>query len=67
MKLARRVDTAVFVARKDGKLVGYLMAKIEEGPPVFKLERRGLITDAFVEKDYGGLGIGRKLMERTLS
>lgn len=65
-KLMRRKDAAVFVARENGKLVGYLIAKIEEGPPVFKLKKRGLITDAFVERGYRRRGIGRRLVERAL-
>jgi len=63
----KRKDVAVFVAQENSKLVGYLIAKIKEEKPVFKLRKRGAITDLFVEKGYRRQGIGRKLVEKALA
>lgn len=66
-KSMKRKDVAVFVAQKNSKLVGYLIAKIKEEKPVFKLRKRGIITDTFVEKGYRRQGVGRKLAEKALA
>lgn len=66
-RLMKRKDVAVFVAQKNSGLVGYLIAKIKEEKPVFKLRKRGHITDLFVEKDYRRQGIGRKLVKEALA
>lgn len=63
----KRKDVSVFVAQKNSKLVGYLIAKIKEEKPVFKLRKRGTITDLFVEKGYRRQGIGRKLVKKALA
>jgi ribosomal protein S18 acetylase RimI-like enzyme len=59
-------DAAVFVAQENGKLVGYLVARVLEDPPVLKIRRKGVITDIFVERGYRKRGIGQKLTERAL-
>ena len=63
----KRKDVAVFVAQKNSKLVGYLIAKIKEEKPVFKLRKRGTITELFVEKGYRRRGVGRKLVKKALA
>lgn len=50
-----------FVAEDDGKIVGYVMGKIEEEDnPVL---RHGHITSVAVSTEYRRMGIGKRLME----
>lgn len=65
-RLVRSEDTVVIVVEDNRTIVGYLAAKIEERPPVFKEEKRGWVDSAYVLENYRGKGIGRKLTEKAL-
>lgn len=52
----------VFVAKVDGKLVGYSAAKLSDKPDRV-LDKEAYIEDWFVRKDYRGQGVGKELFK----
>jgi len=64
--LMGKKGASVFVAQDYDKLVGCLVARVSEDPPVCKIRRKGVITDVFVERGYRKRGIGGKLVKRAL-
>ncbi|MFG0249998.1 MAG: GNAT family N-acetyltransferase [Phycisphaeraceae bacterium JB051] len=57
----------VYVAVIDRQIVGYIMAKIEQRPPIFVHRRFGMISDLAVSADVRRQGIGRLLTEHVLT
>jgi ribosomal protein S18 acetylase RimI-like enzyme len=57
----RKQDAIVYVAEKDGVVIGHILATIQNYPPVFEIERYGLINDLAVSSAYRRNGIGRHL------
>lgn len=55
----------VAVAEARGELVGYLLAKVAEMPPVFERKVCGQIFDLAVTKRFRRTEIGRRLFERA--
>jgi ribosomal protein S18 acetylase RimI-like enzyme len=64
--MIRSRDAVVLAAEDNGIVIGYLAAKIEERPPVYKEDKRGRVDTAYVLENYRGQGIGRKLTARAL-
>lgn len=64
-----RWGEAFFVAEVDGKVVGYVMSRVEYGAP-FVVEgtfvKKGHIVSIAVLEQYRRRGIGRSLMEHAL-
>ena len=61
---ARATDPrAVFlVAERDpGKLVGFLIATVEQEIPIYRLKEYGFIHDLWIEPDYRHEGLARQL------
>ena len=52
-----RASDDVFVAESDGHVVGYIVLRCE------RWNRRGVITDLYVDRAYRGRGIGRALID----
>lgn len=55
----------VFIAEEKGKLIGYASGKIVEKPDYIS-DREGFIDELYVEEDYRGIGVGRKLYEKLV-
>jgi ribosomal protein S18 acetylase RimI-like enzyme len=47
--------------REPGKLVGFLIATIEEEIPIYRLQEFGFIHDVWIEPDYRHEGLARQL------
>ena len=54
-------DAALLVAEESGKITGYTKIGISEYPPVFKMDKYGLISDVAVANEYRRKGIGQAL------
>ena len=57
----------MLVADNSRKLVGYAIARIEKRPPIFKLKKRMLIIDVFVEKNYRHRGLGKEFVQKAIA
>ena len=61
---------AFYVAEIEGRIVGYIMSRIEEGAAFFKeiftLIRKGHIVSVAVLKEYRRMGIGTMLMIKAM-
>lgn len=63
----RSDDEALFVAAREGSLVGYSHVKYVEPPPVFARGPEGKISEVYVAPDRRGRGIADDLMDRAES
>jgi ribosomal protein S18 acetylase RimI-like enzyme len=61
------VDTLVLVAVEQGLVIGFAIAKIENQPPLFKLEKWGTITDLGVAKEFRRRGAGKMLVAEMMN
>jgi GNAT superfamily N-acetyltransferase len=61
---ARSTDprSVFLVADRDGKLVGFLIATVEQEIPIYRLAEYGFVHDIWVEPDYRNEGIARQLV-----
>ena len=62
--LTRRCDDAegVFlVAERDGAIVGFLIATVDDNIPIYTLERFGFVHDVWVDEAYRNEGVGRSM------
>jgi ribosomal protein S18 acetylase RimI-like enzyme len=64
--LLGRDDARVLVARRNGDIVAYGIARVTLLPPFFLERRRGFIQDVYTVKGYRRRGIGRKLANALL-
>jgi ribosomal protein S18 acetylase RimI-like enzyme len=60
----RELDSAVFVAERDGAVVGLGIATIRRQRTLFAVQRYGYVSDLIVAPDARRSGIGRLLFER---
>lgn len=54
-------DATLLVAEDSGKIIGYAKIGISQYPPVFEVDKYGLISDVAVAKEYRRKGIGQAL------
>jgi GNAT superfamily N-acetyltransferase len=59
-------DWLVLVGEAQGELVGYLVAKTDQGPPVYRRREHGVIWDTCVAARWRRRGVGRKLTAYAL-
>lgn len=59
-------NTSFLVAEEQGEVLGFLHAQIEQGDPIYALERYGTIVDLFVLELRRGEGIGEQLLQSCL-
>ncbi|MFH1631386.1 MAG: GNAT family N-acetyltransferase [Candidatus Aenigmatarchaeota archaeon] len=62
-KMIRGKDSSIYVAEINEKLVGYSVLMIKKDPPVYKNEKIGYFSDAFVDKHFRGMGISSLLKD----
>lgn len=65
--LLGRPDARVLVARQEGRIGGYGVARITFLPPFFAERRRGFIQDVFTKQGYRRRGIARRLVSDLLA
>jgi ribosomal protein S18 acetylase RimI-like enzyme len=60
---ARAVDdrSVFLVAEREGKIVAFLIATIDETIPIYRLQEIGFVHDVWVEPEYRHEGIGRQI------
>ncbi len=58
-----REDWCVFVAEKEGELIGQIMGTLRDPYPVFKPGRYGYVTDIVVDPAVRRGGVGQALFE----
>jgi ribosomal protein S18 acetylase RimI-like enzyme len=56
-------EWCVFVAERDGELVGQICGELREAVPVFRSHTYGYVTDIVVDPATRRLGIGRALLD----
>ena len=56
----------VLVAQDKKDLIGYLLARLDDRPPVFELKRIGAIYDLAVTEEARNTGIGTRLYKKSL-
>jgi ribosomal protein S18 acetylase RimI-like enzyme len=59
-------NSLVLVGLADNKICSYLLAKIEDRPPVFADRKYGLISDLAVSANYRRKGFGEQLFNESL-
>lgn len=59
-------DKFVLLAENDEGIVGYIVASLEDRPPIFEGEKLGKIDELFVEEKHREEGIGNSLVERAV-
>jgi GNAT superfamily N-acetyltransferase len=60
-KSLRKNDSFVIVAKIHGNVVAYILATVQNYPPVFEIKRHGLVNDLAVTSQYRRIGIGKHL------
>ena len=60
-------DWIVLVAEVNGKIIGFIQAKLSEYPPVIRTTKYGEIMDIAVKESYRRKGAGQKLVEEVKS
>ena len=65
-KAPRRRIQKLLVAEKDGKIVGYLWARVKRRPTIFINTTIGEISDLYVHDDHRNIGVAKKLIEAVL-
>jgi GNAT superfamily N-acetyltransferase len=65
-KVIEDKEHVAYCAVVEGKIVGYMIARIELRPPIYKTVRVGLIGDAYVFPEYRRQGVFTMLLEKTL-
>lgn len=59
-------EAKILIALEDDKILGYILAKVDEYPPVYLYEKYGVIYDLVVKSTYRRRGIGTKLLNRSI-
>jgi ribosomal protein S18 acetylase RimI-like enzyme len=56
-------DCWVLVAEAEGQIVGYIVGRVADNPPVFRLQTYGHISDICVAPEWRRRGVGRRLYQ----
>jgi len=57
----RSEDCRVLVAEAEGQIVGYIVGRVADNPPIFRLRTYGHISDICVSPEWRRQGVGRRL------
>ena len=60
------MSTKLIVAEEDGELVGFMLCLMQPQEPVFAEKAIGLISDAYVKKDWRKKGVTREMLRVAL-
>lgn len=61
--LSSSSHSCLFVAERDGEVIGFLSGELREGSPAFNPKTWAAVEDVYVAPDHRSLGIGRALFE----
>jgi ribosomal protein S18 acetylase RimI-like enzyme len=61
--LSSSSHSCLFVAERNGEVVGFLSGELREGSPAFKPKTWAAVEDIYVVPDHRSLGIGHALFE----
>ncbi|MFC2154594.1 GNAT family N-acetyltransferase [Candidatus Altiarchaeota archaeon] len=61
-KCLRARNAQVFVAEKDGKVIGHCIVRIKDIPPIYEVDREAWVDEIVVKKEFRGKGAGKKLL-----
>jgi ribosomal protein S18 acetylase RimI-like enzyme len=61
--LSSSSHSCLFVAERNGEVVGFLSGELREGSPAFKPKTWAAVEDVYVVPDHRSLGIGHALFE----
>ena len=59
--LSSSSHSCLFVAERDGEIIGFLSGELREGSPAFNPKTWAAIEDIYVAPDHRSLGVGRAL------
>jgi ribosomal protein S18 acetylase RimI-like enzyme len=62
---ARDLDSAIFVAEREGRVVGGVIASVRVQESFFEARRFGYVSDLVVDPEFRRQGIGRALWEKA--
>ena len=60
-------DAIVYIAVENEEILGYILAKIQEYPPVLETENYVEITDLYVKSSHRRQKIGKKLVRKVIN
>lgn len=66
-KTIRSPNGLLIVYEEDSVIQGYMLSNINKNIPIFNDPEVGYISDIYLEFEFRGRGIGRKLFERTMN
>ena len=55
--------SCLFVAEREGEVIGFLSGELREGSPAFEPKTWAAVEDVYVAPDHRSLGVGRALFE----
>ncbi|HZC19145.1 MAG TPA: GNAT family N-acetyltransferase [Rubrobacteraceae bacterium] len=61
--LSSSSHSCLFIAERDGEVIGFLSGELREGSPAFKPKTWAAVEDVYVAPDHRSLGVGRALFE----
>jgi GNAT superfamily N-acetyltransferase len=60
-------DALVLLVEVEGKPVGFSLIVIQNSPPIFTIDRMGVISDLYLKAEYRGRGLSSLMKEGLLS
>jgi len=60
-------NDAIYIAEKDGEIVGHMIISKKKSYPIFKLEYYGRINTVFIKKEFRGKNISTKLKQEAIN
>jgi len=64
-KQLRRRNAAVFVAEKDGKVIGHVMVDVSTIPPIYVHDKQAHVCEIVVDKKHRKKGVGKALLKEA--
>lgn len=64
-QVLRRRDNVLFVAEFEGRVVGFMVARVDSAGPIYEDSEFGYVSDACVDESARRLGVGRALYEAS--
>lgn len=66
-EIAKHKDSAFWVAEEGGEVIGYLAARVEDGPTYSVNKKIGVVADVAVDEKHRRQGIAEKLFDAALA
>jgi len=65
-RVLRDKDQLVLLATMKNKIIGYVTARITQRPPIYEIDRIGVIGDTFVLPEFRNQGVFTQLIEQVI-